>query len=83
MTITNEKSPLTPCLICEKALVYLEFGEEKLKDTNVINNASSFRIVCTYGSEFDTNVYEAVICDECLDKAIQRRRVAFVKSWEF
>lgn len=82
MTITNELSPATPCLICEKALMYLELGEEKIKSTDMIHNASNFRIVCNYGSEFDTNVYEAVICDECLDKAIQRRRVVFVKTWE-
>ena len=82
MTFTNELSPPTPCLICEKALVYLEIGEEKIKETSIIHRASNFRIVCNYGSDFDTHVYEAVICDECLDKAIQRRRVAFVKSWE-
>ena len=82
MTFTNALSPSTPCLICEKALMYLELGEGKIKDTDVINNGTSLRIVCNYGSEFDSNIYEAVICDECLDKAIQRRRVDFVRNYE-
>jgi hypothetical protein len=82
MTFTNALSPSTPCLICEKALMYIELGENKTKDTDVINNGTNFQIVGNYGSEFDSNIYEAVICDECLDKAIQRRRVDFVRNYE-
>ena len=82
MTFTNALSPSTPCLICEKALMYIELGENKTKDTDVINNGTNFQIVGNYGSEFDSNIYEAVICDECLDKAIQRHRVDFIRNYE-
>lgn len=76
-------APATPCLICEKAIMYL-WPEHILEDGGVpsnLNNAVEVEIVGAYGSSFDTNIYHAIICDECLDKAIQRRRVTFIKSY--
>lgn len=71
---------MTPCLICERAIAYL-WPDQTLEDgkplTN-LNNATDFRIVGSYGSSFDTNIYEAIICDDCLDKAIQSKRVSYV-----
>lgn len=79
MTETQLTGPPTPCIVCEKALIYLELGVSKSKDTDVINNGNNFTIIGGYGSSFDTGVYEAVICDECLDKAIQRRQIQVIR----
>jgi hypothetical protein len=72
---------LTPCLICEKAVVYL--WKEKIvyneSPTN-LNYACDVTIIGGYGSVFDLNEYAAIICDDCLDKAIQSRRVRFIKE---
>lgn len=73
------RPPLTPCLICEKAILYLWSEEQASQSTN-LNNASDIKIMSWYGSVFDANEYHAVICDECLDAAIQRNRVTFVKE---
>jgi hypothetical protein len=75
------RPPLTPCLICEKAVVYL-WSKDVIAgaDATNLNNASDVRILAWYGSIFDCNEYHAVICDDCLDKAIQRNRVSFVKE---
>jgi hypothetical protein len=73
------RPPLTPCLICEKAVVYLWSKDQSERSTN-LNNASDVKITAWYGSSFDMNEYKAVICDDCLDEAIQKRRVAFVKE---
>lgn len=65
---------LTPCLVCEKAVVYL-WPEH----TN-LNGAVDVKIYGSYGSVFDTNEYIAVICDDCLDKLVQSKRVTFIGS---
>jgi hypothetical protein len=69
------RPPLIPCLICEKAVIYL--WPELEKPTN-LNSACDVYIQGDYGSNFDMLKYEAIICDECLDKAIQSKRVRFV-----
>lgn len=63
---------LPPCLVCEKAVVYL-WPEHQ--DASNLNSACDVRIYGGYGSDFDLAVYHAVICDACMDKAIQSRRV--------
>lgn len=73
------RPPLTPCLICEKAVIYL-WPEELAGGTTNLDSACDLTIMASYGSEFDMNEYTAIICDECLDKAIQRNRVSFVKE---
>ena len=70
------RADLTPCLICEKAVIYL--FEDK-RATN-LNGASNVKILSWYGSVFDMNEYHAIICDDCLDAAIQRNRVSFIKE---
>jgi hypothetical protein len=72
---------LTPCLICERAVIYLwrEDIIEGEPPTN-LNGASYLQIIASYGSMFDCNEYHAVICDDCLDKAVQSRRVRFIKE---
>jgi hypothetical protein len=72
---------LTPCLICEKAVVYLwrEDIIEGEPPTN-LDGASYLRIIASYGSIFDCNEYQAIICDDCLEQAVQRRRVNFIKE---
>lgn len=73
------RPPLTPCLICEKAVIYL-WPEELVGDTTNLDGASNLRIIASYGSIFDCNEYQAIICDDCLDKAVQRNRVLFIKE---
>lgn len=74
---------LTPCLICEKAVIYLwpdATFDDGQQITN-LNDAVDVKIVGNYGSRFDTSIYEAIICDDCMDKAIQSKRVTFVRSY--
>jgi hypothetical protein len=73
------RDQLTPCLICEKAVIYL-WTEEIAGSASNLDSASDIKIMASYGSVFDMNEYQAIICDECLDKAIQRNRVLFVKE---
>lgn len=60
---------LTPCLICEKAVIYYA------PTTRTVAAASYLSIISTYPSNFDGQAYGAIICDDCLDNAIQSRKV--------
>lgn len=60
---------LTPCLICEKAVVYYA------PTTQTLAKGSYLAIVSSYGSNFEGHAYGAIICDDCLDHAIQSKRV--------
>jgi hypothetical protein len=60
---------LTPCLICDKAVVYYA------PTTQTLAAASYLSILPTYPSNFDGYAYGAVICDACLDHAIQSKKV--------
>jgi hypothetical protein len=73
------RTQLTPCLICEKAVIYL-WPEEIAHTAENLDGASNIQIIAGYGSMFDLNEYAAIICDDCLDKAIQARRVRFIKE---
>lgn len=73
------RNELTPCLICEKAVIYL-WTEKLAGEATNLDGASDVKIIASYGSEFDCNEYQAIICDNCLDKAIQRNRVVFIKE---
>jgi hypothetical protein len=73
------RNELTPCLVCEKAVIYL-WPKELAGEATNLDGASDVRIIASYGSEFDCNEYQAIICDECLDKAVQRNRVLFIKE---
>ena len=73
------RQELTPCLVCEKAVIYL-WTEEVAGSASNLDGASDIKILASYGSVFDMNEYQAIICDNCLDKAIQRNRVLFVKE---
>jgi hypothetical protein len=70
---------LTPCIICEKAIIYLWEDTDtygfKNKSTN-LSNACNVYIQGSYGSSFDLTSYEGVICDECLDQIIQSKRLS-------
>ena len=73
------RPPLTPCLICEKAVVYL-WDTEVAGETENLYGACDVDITGSYGSDYDTCLYRANICDECMDKAIQSKRVIFISS---
>lgn len=68
----TKRPDLTPCIICEKAVMYLWDGNP----TN-LNGAVDINITGHYGSEFDTTKFEGTLCDECLDKLVQSRRLRF------
>lgn len=70
------KGPKTPCMICEKAILYLWPAHNA---TN-LNNAVDVSIAGYYGSDFDTMRYTGIICDNCLDSLIQRNKVEYIKS---
>ena len=80
----TSRQELTPCILCEKAVIHL-WPEDLIKDqpTNNLDSAAYMYIVAGYGSNFDMNEYQAIVCDDCLDKAIQRNRVMFVKEHSF
>ena len=64
-----------PCIICEKSLFYVNINGTKYADC--VHNANTFIIIPGYGSDFDSQEtrYHAIICDACLDTAIQKNRV--------
>ena len=70
------KGPKTPCMICERAILYLWPAHNA---TN-LNNAVDVSIAGYYGSDFDTMRYTGIICDYCLDTLIQRNKVEYIKS---
>lgn len=74
------RPPLTPCLVCEKAVLYL-WTEEQAGTAENLNSACDIQIAGSYGSDYDLSLYKAIICDECMDKAIQSKRVTFVKDY--
>ena len=74
--MTELKGPKTPCMICEKAILYLWPAHNA---TN-LNNAVDVSIAGYYGSDFDTMRYTGIICDYCLDTLIQRNKVEYIKS---
>ncbi len=68
-------------MICEKAVIYL-WPEDLSRDSSPTNlsGASDVTIISWYGSVFDCNEYAAVICDECVDKLVQSKRLRFIKE---
>ena len=70
------RPPLTPCMICEKAVVYL--WPENQNATN-LSSASDVYIESHYGSDHDTAEFKGIICDTCLDKLVQSKRLRFIR----
>jgi len=63
---------LTPCIICEKAVMYLWEN-----DATNLNGGVDITLSAHYGSEFDTSKFAGIVCDECLDRLIQSKRLRF------
>jgi hypothetical protein len=74
---------LTPCIVCEKAVMYLWRDNLAGLSAENLDGGVYMSMVAGYGSVFDMNEYQAIICDDCLDKAVQRNRVIFVKEHSF
>ncbi len=70
---------LTPCMICDKAVMYL-WNQEQAGDATNLDYACDVRIFAGYGSIFDSNEYAGIICDDCIDKLVQSRRLRFIKE---
>jgi len=70
-----KRPDLTPCIICEKAVVYLWNNDTS---TN-LNAATNVKIQGFYGSDFDTVEFAGIMCDECLDKLVQSRRLTLTQ----
>ena len=63
------------CICCQKVL---------LKDDNdFINGGTTFNITCGYGSNHDGDVYEAMICDQCLRELDYIETVKFVEDYVY
>lgn len=62
-------------MICEKAILYLW----PQRDATNLSNAVDVSIAGYYGSDFDTMRYTGIICDNCLDKLIQRNKIEYIK----
>lgn len=77
------KPILTPCIVCEKAVMYLWYDDLPGLSAENLDGGVYINLLAGYGSVFDMNEYEAIICDDCLDKAVQRNRVVFVKTHTF
>jgi hypothetical protein len=60
------------CIICDKEIEYLFKDMEEY--TN-LSNAADIKIICAYGSSFDTHDFDAIICDDCLEKAVNSKKV--------
>lgn len=97
MAMTEQLGPSTPCILCEKGLLYSVFkaedrcghcGHKKSEElvdqrnTDCIQQGNNFRIIGGYNSAFDGSAYEAIICDDCMDKLIQRRYVTYLGEAE-
>jgi hypothetical protein len=69
-----------PCICCGKELRQ-SLNEEKISvrsiDVNPFNDGMAGRISCGYGSNKDCNVYMIAVCDECIDKKIDEKRLVF------
>ena len=70
------RAPLTPCIICEKAVMYLW---DRKESTN-LNSAVNIMIQGHYGSDYDATEFAGIICDECMDKLIQSKRLRFTRN---
>lgn len=69
----TKRPPLTPCIICEKAVMHLWENNA----TN-LNGGCDIRIFAHYGSEFDTSKFAGIVCDECVDNLVQSKRLRFI-----
>jgi hypothetical protein len=78
-----DEPTLTPCIVCEKAVMYLWDKDVIGMETENLDGGVYMVMIAGYGSVFDMNEYQAIICDDCLDKAVQRNRVLFVKEHTF
>lgn len=78
------RPPLTPCIICEKAVIYL-WSEDIIAGSEATNlaSASNIEIYSSYGSNFDTMSFAGIICDDCMDKLVQSKRVRVLNNSVF
>lgn len=67
-----KRPDLTPCIICEKAVMYLWENNA----TN-LNGGVDITLSAHYGSEFDTSEFSGIVCDECLGRLVQSKRLRF------
>ena len=63
------KLTLTPCIVCTKAVMNMSLHSKSLRC------ATSIIIKPSYPSDFEDHQYIAIICDACLEQAIQNNKV--------
>ena len=71
-----KRPELTPCIICEKAVIYL--WPENQNATN-LSSAANVSIQAFYGSDHDTAEFAGIVCDTCLDRLVQNKRLRFIQ----
>lgn len=68
-----KRPDLTPCIICEKAVMYLSENNSN----TLLNGGVNITLSAYYGSEFDTSEFSGIVCDECMGRLVQSKRLTF------
>lgn len=68
---------LSPCIMCEKSITYLWDETVAQGETTNTDLAISFEIVAAYGSSYDSDIYTAIICDDCMTTLINKSLVTY------
>jgi hypothetical protein len=78
--MSEQRPSLTPCIICEKPVIYLY--PEHTKATN-LDSGCDITISAHYGSDFDTCQFSGVVCDKCLNNLVESKRLTLVGNITF
>lgn len=62
---------LTPCIICDKAILDINHPSGKFP----LSNASTVSFSASVVSSFTGFSYQGLCCDDCLDRLIQSRKL--------
>jgi|688.fasta_scaffold83393_7 hypothetical protein len=67
------------CVGCMTKLMYVEFYDQAthqaVRNTDCIKDGNAFEIMGGYGSKFDGELFQAVICDHCLEVCINAKEI--------
>jgi len=65
------------CMICGKKM-------ESIFDNTYanVNEGVTFEIRMPYGSVFDGNTYKAALCDECISKCIEEKKISLEAQFD-
>jgi len=71
MATTKRIFTQAKCVGCLNELMYVEFYDQTthqaVRNTDCVKDGNTFEIIGGYGSKFDGDIFQAVICDRCLE----------------